>query len=124
MKICPKCGNSSYEKIENITRCLICHYILEKIEISVVKKNNQPVIKKLSQVPIHKGEAHVDKSSPTPDGIVMVDKRGVKYRIQSGRKRTGEWRNCTDCGNLIYVRSYRKGANQGKRCAPCNRKVY
>ena len=69
--------------------------------------------------------AHVDKSVPnSPDGIVMIDKRGVQYRVQSGRKRVGEWRNCIDCGKSIYVRSYRKGATRGKRCAPCNRKVY
>lgn len=74
--------------------------------------------------PQGKGGAWIDKSVDTPDGIVMVDKRGVKYRVQSGRKRTGEWRNCIDCGTPIYVRSHRKGPTQGKRCAPCNRKAY
>lgn len=68
--------------------------------------------------------AWVDKSVPTPDGIVMVDSRGVKYRVRSGRKQTGEWRNCIDCGKPIFVKSFRNGPNQGKRCAPCNRKVY
>ncbi len=68
--------------------------------------------------------AHVDRSVSTPNGVVMIDKRGVSYRVPSGRKQTGEWRNCLDCGRSIYVRSHRKGPTQGKRCAPCNRKVY
>lgn len=72
-----------------------------------------------------KGGAWVDKSLPTPDGIVMADKRGVQYRVQSGRKITGEWRSCIDCGKPIYVRTHRlTNPNFGKRCAPCNKKAY
>ncbi len=69
--------------------------------------------------------AHVNKSIPTPDGIAMIDKRGVKYRVRSGRKQLGELRDCIDCGKPVFVRRYKlENPNLGKRCAPCNRKAY
>ena len=115
---CPRCGGQLFgTKYDEDKTCFQCGYILYR---QIAKHDS--VVKDLPNW--GKGGAWVNKSVPTPDGIVMIDKRGVKYRVRSGRKRTGEWRNCIDCGRLIFVRSHRKGTTQGKRCAPCNRKAY
>lgn len=121
MRTCPECGSKSYEKVGVYIKCIGCGYILGRAKIP----NPKRVPKDEEPLRYGKGGAWVDKSLPTPDGIVMIDKRGVQYRVQSGRKRTGEWRNCIDCGKPIYVRTHRlANPNFGKRCTSCNRKAY
>ena len=42
----------------------------------------------------------------------------------AGRPRTGEYRNCTDCGRQIYVQQFRlkKDPECGNRCRSCHAK--
>ena len=59
----------------------------------------------------------------TPSEVIpMPEPEAVKTRLKLGRKPTGEWRKCKDCGKDIYIRKYRlKGS--GGRCVDCSRKA-
>ena len=53
-----------------------------------------------------------------PESIPKV-KRG------RGKRNTGAWLRCIDCGKWMYIPKHRLAhLNWGKRCGPCDRKIY
>lgn len=127
---CPKCGSSLLEKNQDgDLECGNCGKVLYqqpyipsdevKAQNIIVKKNgDKPNI--IPQKRVKKPDES-DKTTP-----VFVDRLGRKYyNAPPGRKRTGEWRECSICGTPIYIRPYQLKLKRkiiGEYCADCRKK--
>ncbi len=101
---CKKCDYSTPDKYKLISHYSSAHSWHHREQAAIITEPDESV------------------SEPAPEEV--ADEKPLPY--YAGRKETGEWRKCIDCGEPIYIQKYRldKNPEAGKRCGKCNRKQH